>query len=55
MGGEVGGDERACYLPIGSGACLVPGRYSAQVQFRYTPDGGPVYDIYYPVVMDVVP
>lgn len=42
---------QACY----NDRCLVPGRYSAQVQFRYTPDGGPAYDIYYPVVMDVVP
>ncbi|WP_062473836.1 hypothetical protein [Variovorax boronicumulans] len=42
---------QACY----NDRCLPPGRYSAQVQFRYTPDGGPVYDIYYPVVMDVMP
>ncbi len=42
---------QACY----GGRCLVPGRYSAQVHFRYAPGGGPVYEIYYPVVMDVVP
>ncbi|SFN05450.1 hypothetical protein [Variovorax sp. OV329] len=42
---------QACY----GGRCLVPGTYSAQVHFRYAPVGGPVYEIYYPIVMDVVP
>ncbi|MGJ7575619.1 hypothetical protein ACSFBX_34230 [Variovorax sp. RB2P76] len=42
---------QACY----NGRCLTPGTYGAVVQFRYAPVGGPVSDIYYPVVMDVVP
>lgn len=42
---------QGCY----GGQCLVPGRYTATVRFRYAPDGGAVYDINYPVVMDIVP
>lgn len=42
---------QACY----GGQCLTPGRYTAMVRFRYAPDGGSVYDINYPVTMDVVP
>jgi hypothetical protein len=42
---------QGCY----NGQCLVPGRYTATLRFRYAPDGQPVSMFDFPVVMDIVP